>query len=202
MGADPLTRWLERADRRIRKARLLLQPAVAGSSGIWADLGCGDGVFTYLLSTLLAAGSQVYAVDKDRRALQTLTDNLDVFAADVTIHARQADFTHRLSLPGLDGLVMANSLHFVSAKETVLSPLVALLKPGGRLVLVEYNSHHGNYAVPYPLDEASFLELATAVGLRRARIVARVPSTFLGEMYTGLALRAKSDERPARSPAG
>ena len=101
-----------------------------------------------------------------------------------------ADFTRPLSLlPPLDGMLLANALHFVPEKQPVLAALASLLRPGGRLVVVEYNTRQGNYAVPHPLDETGFLSLAQAVGLVRARILVRVPSTFLGEMYTGVAVR-------------
>jgi len=43
-------------------------------------------------------------------------------------------------------------------------------------------------AVPYPLDTYSFLKLAAQVGLREARILSRIPSSFLGEMYAGIGL--------------
>jgi len=56
------------------------------------------------------------------------------------------------------------------------------------LIVVEYNINRGNSAVPYPLDDQSFLKLAVQVGLREARIISRIPSSFLGEMYAGLAL--------------
>jgi SAM-dependent methyltransferase len=58
----------------------------------------------------------------------------------VIIHLRQADFTHPLDLPPLDGMLLANSLHFVRHKEAVIRSLVPLLKPEGRLVVVEYNA--------------------------------------------------------------
>jgi hypothetical protein len=70
----------------------------------------------------------------------------------------------------------------------VLTQLVTLLKPGGRLVLVEYNTSRGNFAVPHPLDEAGFLALAAKVGLRGPRILVKIPSSFLGEMYAGMGL--------------
>ena len=82
---------------------------------------------------------------------------------------------------------MANSLHFTPAKAAVLRQLAPLLKPGCRLILVEYNTSRGNSAVPYPLDEHGFFEMAGEAGLRDARVIARIPSSFLGEMYAGLA---------------
>lgn len=181
--------WTERESRRLDKARRLLRPAIpAGSGGVWADLGCGDGIFTYHLAGLLRPGSQIFAVDKDRRSLHNLGRNLSGQRLSASIEPHQADFTRPLSLPSLDGILMANSLHFVERKEPVLDRLAELLKTGGRLVVVEYNTGRGNYAVPYPLDERQFLKLARTAGLEQAQIVSRVPSTFLGEMYTGLAV--------------
>jgi ubiquinone/menaquinone biosynthesis C-methylase UbiE len=182
--------WLKREQRRINKAQILLRPGVEGAGGIWADLGCGDGIFTYVLGQFLRPDSEIYAIDKNRRALAALKRNLAELQLPTAVHPMLADFTHLLDLPPLDGLVMANALHFIKAKEPVLQPLLNLLRPGGRLIVIEYNTNRGNYAVPYPLDETAFLALARRVGLRGSRIVARTPSTFLGEMYTGLGLAA------------
>jgi len=44
----------------------------------------------------------------------------------------------------------------------------------------------GNFAVPHPLDETGFLTLAAQVGLPQPRIIAKIPTTFLGEMYAGM----------------
>jgi len=189
-----LSAWAEREARRIGKARTLLQPGVENAGGIWADLGCGDGIFTSALHALLRPGSEIYAVDKSRRALQALARNFAESYPDASLHPTLADFTRPLLLTPLDGLVMANSLHFVRQKRPVLARLAGLLKPGGRLIVVEYNTTRGNYAVPHPLDAAGFLELATEVRLREARIIAKIPSTFLGEMYAGLGLAGSSDQ--------
>ena len=178
--------WLNREARRINKARLLLAPAVEETGGTWADLGCGEGIFTYLLCTLLQPGSQIYAVDKKASALQALHHHLAESSVEMPVYTIHADFTRPLALPPLDGLVMANALHFAKKKKMILAQLVPLLKPGGRLVVIEYNTNRGNFAVPHPLNETEFLTLARQVGLSNSQIVAKAPSTFLGEMYTGI----------------
>jgi trans-aconitate methyltransferase len=183
-----LSPWAEREARRINKARILLRPGVEGMGGTWADLGCGDGIFTSALHTLLRPGSEIYAVDKKQRALEALTHNFAESYPDAPLNPILADFTRPPSLPPLDGLLMANSLHFIGEKRSVLTRLVSLLKPGGRLIVVEYNTTRANFAVPYPLDEVGFLALAGEVGLREARILAKIPSSFLGEMYAGMGL--------------
>jgi SAM-dependent methyltransferase len=183
-----LSTWAELEARRIHKACFLLRRGVEGASGTWADLGCGAGIFTAALVSLLGPGSDVYAVDKDRRALDAAVRNLSRSYADALLHPVLADFTRPLGLPLLDGLLMANSLHFVKRKEPVLARLVKLLKPGGRLIAIEYNTSRGNYAVPHPLNEADFVDLAEKVGLRQVCVLAKIPSTFLGEMYAGMGL--------------
>ncbi len=180
--------------RRAAKARLLLDavPLPDDPPGVtWADIGCGDGIFTRLLAERLPAGSILHAVDQSRSALRTLEHSRRDWPTaannNVTLHTHRADFTQPLDISPLDGLLLANSLHFVRDKQAVLAQLVELLAPGGQLLLVEYNATRGNGAVPYPLDDAGFLSLAGAVGLREVRIVKRVPSSFLGEMYLGVA---------------
>jgi ubiquinone/menaquinone biosynthesis C-methylase UbiE len=180
--------WADREARRIEKARTLIRPGIPGPGGVWADLGCGDGIFTAALHTLTQPGAEIYGVDNDRRALDALKRNFADSYPDALLHPVRADFRRPLSLPPLDGIVMANSLHFVGDKPAVLAPIAGLLKPGGRLIVVEYNATRGNPAVPYPLDETGFLELARAIGLPEAHVLARIPSTFLGEMYAGIGI--------------
>jgi ubiquinone/menaquinone biosynthesis C-methylase UbiE len=172
---------------RIRKARRLLQPGIPDPGGIWADLGCGDGIFTAALYSLVGPQAQIYAVDKKRRALGSLSRNFARNYPQASVQPVVADFTQPLPLPSLDGIVMANALHFVDDKLSVTRRLASLINPNGRLIIVEYNAAVGNWAVPYPLDKASFIRLAEEAGLKEPRIVAIIPSSFLKEMYAGLA---------------
>jgi SAM-dependent methyltransferase len=158
-------------------------------------VGCGDGIFTSALASLTGLKAEIYAVDKSRGALDHLQRAFAAERAAATVHTLEADFTdpadgtgtRRLSLPPLDGAIMANSLHFHPKKRPILTRVAALLKPGGRLIVVEYNASRGNYAVPYPLHESEFLSLTEAAGMQQARIISHIPSSFLGEMYAGLA---------------
>jgi hypothetical protein len=50
----------------------------------------------------------------------------------------------------LDGIVAANTLHFLKDKAPVLDQFFAYLKPSGRMILVEYNVERGNCCGHHP----------------------------------------------------
>jgi SAM-dependent methyltransferase len=168
----------------------LLRPGIgpAGVGAIWADLGAGDGAFTLALAELLGPGATIFAVDRDRRALQRGAAELASRYPAIKVIPTVADFTASLDLPPLDGIVMANALHFVRRKEPLLSRLRGHLKPGGRFLLVEYNADRGNPWVPFPMAYPTWAELARRAGFTRVELLARVPSRFLGEIYSSLAI--------------
>ena len=172
------------------EAVALLEGAVPRGRGTWADLGCGDGVFTEGLVELLGTGSRIYAIDCDRRVIEALQQNMADRPEVIPIWA---DFTQP-DIPGLldaflDGILLANSLHYARDAGEVLARLASLLRPGGRAVLVEYDRREANPWVPYPIGIARLDRLAHRAGLSKPVVVARQPSRFTGELYVAVADR-------------
>jgi ubiquinone/menaquinone biosynthesis C-methylase UbiE len=125
----------------------------------WADLGCGEGLFSQALAHLLEPGSHIYAVDKTKPASIPSYNN-------VLIESRIYDFIKDgLVFPPLDGILMANSLHYVSDKKTLLNKLKLLLKPAAGFIIVEYDTDTPiqNW-VPYPLSFQSLQNLFRQAG--------------------------------------
>ncbi len=106
-----------------------------------------------------------------------------------------ADLTGPLDLPELDGLVAANSLHYVprDRQVAVIRALAAHLRPGGRFVVVEYDADRGNPWVPHPFSYGSWERLAESAGLTDTRRIGRVPSRFLDAIYSAESRRAEPD---------
>ena len=96
-----------------------------------------------------------------------------------------ADVTGPLPLPELEGLVAANSLHYVRPERQVevIRTLAGHLRPGGRFVVVEYDADRGNRWVPHPFSYRSWEGMALAAGLSGTRQIGRVRSGFLGAIY-------------------
>ncbi len=164
----------------------LLRGGIAGPGGVWADLGSGTGAFTLALADLIGPAGEIYSVDKDRGALKEQERAMHARFPGIVVRYLVADFARPLDLPPLDGVVMANSLHFHKQKDAVIQLVRGYLRPGGRLILVEYNADRGNPWVPYPLSYSTWEALARRNGFAQTRLLARVPSRFLGEIYSAM----------------
>lgn len=162
----------------------------AGLDGVasgerWADIGAGSGAFTLALADLLRPGASIVAVDRDAGALQVNERDMAARFPGVAFETRVADFVGPLDLTSLDGIVAANSLHFVPRERQVdtVRRLAAMIRPGGRFLVVEYDADRGNPWVPHPFSVATWQRLAAEAGLLGTVEIGRVPSRFLGAIY-------------------
>ena len=132
----------------------------------WADLGCGNGTFTNALNNLLYPGSIVYAIDKKPVQFTTLP------AQENEIRFIKANFEKDpLDLLNLDGILMANSLHFVTDKERLLMQLQKHFGRQIRFIIVEYDTMQSNNWVPFPIDFIHLEALCRKInGFRLERI--------------------------------
>ena len=169
----------------------LLRGAVE-PGGTWADIGAGTGAFTLALADLLGPSGQILAVDRDAGALRQNAELVAARFPEVALRTMLGDFAGPMELPELDGLVAANSLHYIprDRQVAVIAALATLLRPGGRFVVVEYDADHGNQWVPYPFSFLTWEHLAAAAGLTGPEELGRVPSRFLDGIYSSVARRA------------
>jgi ubiquinone/menaquinone biosynthesis C-methylase UbiE len=165
----------------------LIRDGVAGTT--WADLGSGSGAFTLALAELLGPGGTIYSMDRDAGALHKQVEPLRDGFPGVIVRHLAADFTRPLDLPQVDGIVMANALHFVRDKASLVPQITAYLRDGGRFVLVEYDTDRGNRWVPFPVSYETWTTMAAAAGLRDTRRIGSVRSRFLGSIYSAVSVR-------------
>ena len=190
--ADPFREDPARPPVKTAEAVGLIGEAIPRRAGTWADLGAGDGTFTQALVELLGQSSRIFAVDRDTRVVAALERWAKQSAANVIPVV--ADFTGPFDLPGLDepmldGMIFANSLHFVCDANVVLARLAAWVRPGGRVVFVEYDRRATSRWVPYPISVNQLPALAASAGLSTPVITATRPSAFGGNLYVAAADR-------------
>jgi ubiquinone/menaquinone biosynthesis C-methylase UbiE len=162
-----------------------------GDTATWADIGAGEGAFTLALADLIGPEGRIVAVDRDAGALRANAEVVTARFPAVELTTLVADFTAPLVLPPIDGLVAANSLHFVprDRQVAVIRSLAAHLRPGAPFIVVEYDADRGNPWVPHPFTATTFARLAAEAGLVDTTPLARVPSRFLGGIYSAVSRR-------------
>jgi len=152
--------------------------------GSWADFGCGDGLFTYALASLLPESSTIYAVDRSYHQM-----NKDFYPPHVDINFLLADFTMpQLALPGLQGILMANSLHYVKDKPAFLKQLKEYLQTPAHLLIVEYDTQRSNPWVPFPVHFSLLKKLLHSCGFNNVEKLRTRASIYdQGNMYVAMA---------------
>jgi len=143
-GAD----WLDRAerdqeedpDRAIDVLKLQKGAAVA-------DIGAGSGYITEKLSKKVGPMGKVYATDIQQGMIDLLSKRIAKRKlANVTpILSTQDD--PRLPVESIDLALMVDVYHELSQPQLVLRHIKAALKPGGRLVLLEYRKEDPNIPI-------------------------------------------------------
>lgn len=171
----------------------LLRGGVA-PGGTWADFGSGTGAFTLALAELIGPSGVLHSIERDEYAVRQQQRAFHDRWPERRVHYHVADFTRPIDLPPLNGLVVANALHFYRDPLPIVQTLLAYLKPDGHFIVIEYNVTQGNTAVPYPLAFEHWEKLAAAAGLTQTRLLATRPSRFLKEIYSAVSHRQSGDK--------
>lgn len=158
----------------------------------WADLGSGTGAFTLAMAELLGPDAMIYSVDADGRSLVVQEQELEAHFPALRVELIRGDFRDKLDISALDGILMANSLHFQRDACAVLIHVSGWLKPGGKVVVVEYDTEAHNPWVPYPLPFSRLPEVAACAGLSAPRLLDSRPSRYHRRVYSAVCVRPET----------
>jgi ubiquinone/menaquinone biosynthesis C-methylase UbiE len=131
--------WLERPEREREEQVSKLMPSLQIKEGdVVADLGAGSGYHTMKLSKIVGASGKVYAVDIQPQMLDIIGKRVrkDNIQNVVLVHNTEKD--PKLPAGKIDMILMVDVYHELSYPHEVTVELVKALKPGGRLVFVEF----------------------------------------------------------------
>ena len=130
--------WLERSEReREERTDLLVKNLDLKPNEIVADIGAGSGYFTFRMAKLVPEG-KAYAVDISKEMLTIVKGRIGKFKTENVIPVLSTITDVKLPENSVDCVLIVDAYHeFSHPREMALSILKAL-KPGGRLVLIEY----------------------------------------------------------------
>jgi hypothetical protein len=126
----------------------------------------------------------IYAVDLDSRALDAVPNHYN----GVEIRKSLGDIgSLSLRIPLVDGILMANSLHFIREQEVLIRRLLPVTE---RFLIVEYERSKPNRWGPYPVGFERLRQLFNGEGVQRVEKLTTRPSLFGGTIYSALAERS------------
>ncbi len=156
---DRSRRWWQDPESILKSAGVMRGMTVA-------DLGCGSGFFTIPLGSMVGEAGKVFAVDSRPAALERLRENLNSVTRSV-VRTVQADVS-KTSIPSssVDVAFVSNLLHDIDDKAEFMLEVRRMLKPTGRLVVVDWRRIEMEFGPPLEirLDEKSVREILKAGG--------------------------------------
>lgn len=133
--------WLERADREKEERSDLLMQALALRPGmVVADVGAGSGYYSRRMASTVGSGGTVFAVDVQPQMVALLKNvaRQPGLSNIQPVLATEQDV--QLAPNSIDLAIMVDVYHELAFPQEVMRSLVRALKPGARVVFVEYRA--------------------------------------------------------------
>lgn len=130
--------WLERRDREgEEKPSLVMDQLDLADDAVVADIGAGSGYFSFLLAPLVPKG-KVVAVDIQQEMLDFIEAKKKLKQiSNIQTHLGTIEDT-KLEAESVDLALMVDAYHEFSHPREMAESIVEGLKPGGRIVFLEY----------------------------------------------------------------
>jgi ubiquinone/menaquinone biosynthesis C-methylase UbiE len=170
--------WLERKSRaREERPELLLPELALAPDMTVADISAGTGYYTWQLAQQVGLGGGVYAVDVQPEMIRMLDSQMAKCGVRNVVSLLGSDTIVKLPPASVDLAIMVDVYHELAYLSEVLDSIVAALKPGGRVVFVEYRAEDPAVALKpvHKMSERQVRREASAHGLKWERSIASLP---------------------------
>jgi precorrin-6B methylase 2 len=138
-GAD----WLERPEREAEeRPSVLLQSLQIRAGDMIADIGAGSGYLSLPLARLTGPSGRVYAVDIQQEMIDLLSRKLAAQAVTNVAPVLGTLTNAQLAPASIDLAILVDVYHEFSYPFEMMQSICRALKPGGRVVFVEYRGEN------------------------------------------------------------
>ncbi len=161
-------RWLERPERiKEETPDLMVEKMNLKPDDIVADIGAGSGYFTFRVQPLVPKG-QVIAVDIQDTMLEYIENrSIEGGFTNVKTHKGIPEDT-RLPADSITVAFIVDAYHEFSHPWEMMRSIVKALKPGGRLILLEYRGEDPEVPIKplHKMTEKQSIREMEAAGLK------------------------------------
>jgi ubiquinone/menaquinone biosynthesis C-methylase UbiE len=141
--------WLERPEREEEERTDVLIDALALKPGeVVADIGAGSGYFSWRMARKVGTNGKVYAVEIQQEMLDILMANMRKRRVGAIVEPVLGTVQDpKLPEAGVDPILLVDVYHELDFPYEMTRAMIKALKPGGRLVLVEYRGEDPNVPI-------------------------------------------------------
>lgn len=163
--------WLERPTReREERTDLLLKNLPLAPDSVVADIGSGTGYFTFPMAKQVPKG-RVLAVDIQQEMLNIISARMaseGVYNIQTVLGSERSP---GLEPSSVDLILLVDAYHEFAWPREMGDAMARSLKPGGRLVLIEYRAEDPSVPIKrlHKMSEKQTLREMEAVGLKLER---------------------------------
>lgn len=167
--------WLERPEREVEESPSRLLAALRLRKGdVVADIGAGSGYFTWRMARLVGPGGRVYANDIQPEMLAILRTNLVFRGITNVVPVLGTGTDPRLPADSIDLAIMVDVYHECDQPYEFMQAVVRSLKPGGRMVFVEYRGEE-RWVPIKPLHKMTAFQVRREMALQDLEWVESIP---------------------------
>lgn len=156
--------WLERPEREAEeKPDLLLQALKLKPGDAVADIGAGTGYLSWRMAKLVGEKGVVYAVDIQQEMLDLLAKKMADRKITNVKPVLGAITDPKLPASAVDLVIMVDVYHEFDHPFEMMEAITKALKPGGRVVFVEYRAEDPDVPIKlvHKMTEAQVRKEAT-----------------------------------------
>ena len=139
--------WLDQMEvssRELYSAREAVLAATTLKPGdVVADIGAGTGLYTMLFADAVGENGHVFAVDIEALFLDLINQRAEDGGLDNISAVLGRENSITLAHESVDVIFIADTYHYFTDRETIMTSIRDALKPGGRLILIDYDAKPG-----------------------------------------------------------
>ena len=177
MGPDGIS-WLDRPERQDEERPAVVIDALGLREGdVAADLGAGSGYFTFRIAPKVGKTGRVLAIEIQDEMLEAIRQRASALHVTNVEAVKGSETDPRLPAGGVDLVLMVDVYHELAYPFEVMTEVRKALKPGGRVVFVEYRKEDPKVPIKevHKMSVEQLEKEMKAVGLVRSRTIETLP---------------------------